>query len=849
MFHRPAPIVVLLLVLLAVAPIVRAQDRDGDGLTDAQEKTLGADPGCPDRFSVLVKDAQQRESRRRSPRYDATKDVVKLEFCHVGGNRYLWRVTLAAPPRLKDTVLHLYIDADSDKTTGRKGRGTEYMVSVVRGSGRTGEYSPDGERGSGLAPSFVTAGNAVVVSADLNLGRDAKGIRYDLYVLCHTLAPRGAPPKPLMQDSVGPLSVSGISVTPRKKIGRIEDHHKSFGVEGTFGLHRLRKIELDPKVIVVRHDQFELDGFQVDARTSRRWPHLKRTGRIGRATARAPKGRYHVGFMIYDSGADVRVGILINKKLMGVACARNGNRRTWLFWLKEVHDFKGGEEVQFAGFGRQGKHGIINCLFLPKPPPSRKVPYEVRYTRARVPVGKSGVVRVSWTTTMSSPGRFEYGLSRKYGKVAEGKERSIVHRVMLKGLQTGVTWHGRAVGTKPDRSLYYGADIEFSADQAKAPPTLTGTHKAPITVRNPHAAAARQWPVTHGVPFPKGALADAAHFRLTRDGREVPVQARPTGLWPDGSIKWILLSFAADVPAAGKAEYDLEFGRGVRRRSWRGVSAIRRGREVAVDTGALRLRIDSHGNVVLPGGAACPTVIRDSAGRTYSTAAGASKTMIEENGPIRALIKTVCHATAADGAKSFRIEQRIAAYRGAAFIRIWHTFVNDRPEKFTNIEELTFDVPSSVRSWKAARVDGGDVNVDSVNTRVRQRSADDYMTPAGRGETAVKGRLAGTLTSVGPGSCALAVRDAWQNYPKGFALARGKVRLGLCPDFEKGWYDKFPFEREGNHLYYYLLNGHYRLRSGLAKTHELLLCFEPEQKRAAVAAMFQRPLLATPDPK
>ncbi|MGI6083020.1 MAG: beta-L-arabinofuranosidase domain-containing protein, partial [Limnochordia bacterium] len=53
-------------------------------------------------------------------------------------------------------------------------------------------------------------------------------------------------------------------------------------------------------------------------------------------------------------------------------------------------------------------------------------------------------------------------------------------------------------------------------------------------------------PVTHGVPFAQGHLlpSQLGRIRLLDDEeRPVPVQTRSLALWPDGSVKWTLLSF------------------------------------------------------------------------------------------------------------------------------------------------------------------------------------------------------------------------------------------------------------------------------------------------------------------
>lgn len=196
---------------------------------------------------------------------------------------------------------------------------------------------------------------------------------------------------------------------------------------------------------------------------------------------------------------------------------------------------------------------------------------------------------------------------------------------------------------------------------------------------------------------------------------------------------------------------------------------------------------------------------------------------------------------APDGSASFRVEQRLTAWRGCRFVQVQHTFINDCPAPYTNIESLSFAVPAGRVAWQAALAADEPLAL-AAGESAWQRFDGEYAARGGKG---VAGRLTGGLTA-DDGSLAVSVRDCWQNYPKGFAVTDEGLRVDLAPDFEAGLYDTFPFEKEGHHLYYYLRDGHYRFKQGMAKTHDLLLDFGAEA--AAHARIFQRPLLLTATP-
>ncbi len=80
-------------------------------------------------------------------------------------------------------------------------------------------------------------------------------------------------------------------------------------------------------------------------------------------------------------------------------------------------------------------------------------------------------------------------------------------------------------------------------------------HAAELHVTTPPTG---RGPVTTGIPFPRGTLADASKLVL-RDasGKPVRLQARATDRWPDGSAKWVLLDWIAE---AGAGPYRVNAG-------------------------------------------------------------------------------------------------------------------------------------------------------------------------------------------------------------------------------------------------------------------------------------------------
>ena len=78
---------------------------------------------------------------------------------------------------------------------------------------------------------------------------------------------------------------------------------------------------------------------------------------------------------------------------------------------------------------------------------------------------------------------------------------------------------------------------------------------------NDVSAVDEPWPLVGGLPFPKGALKDAAAVRITCDGREVAAQVDVAATWRDGSLRWALAGFTGKP----RAQYQVEYGPGVSR--------------------------------------------------------------------------------------------------------------------------------------------------------------------------------------------------------------------------------------------------------------------------------------------
>jgi hypothetical protein len=79
-----------------------------------------------------------------------------------------------------------------------------------------------------------------------------------------------------------------------------------------------------------------------------------------------------------------------------------------------------------------------------------------------------------------------------------------------------------------------------------------------LVVANPHEARQRDVPLSFGLDFPKGVLADSSRLQLSSPrGQPVPLQTTALSLWSDGSVRWALLDFVATEVEPGESSWPI----------------------------------------------------------------------------------------------------------------------------------------------------------------------------------------------------------------------------------------------------------------------------------------------------
>lgn len=876
---RPKPAIV------AVEPEASASvDSDGDGIPDAAAERLGTSPKMAERLDVIWDAAKAPDAARRNQRRASApeRSIVRASFGNVAADRFLWLVEFAADYPVANSNFILYLDADNNPKTGRKDMpGVDYMLSVSNGAGSISAISPTGQYTSGPALRVFLAGKRMYLCADLPLHQEGGRSVYRATLLSEQR-------KPAWSDGTGWFSVAGAGISDRKKTLSLDDCVESEGMNATRGLDLFRAVKADPANAVVKIGNCDFQGFEDDLRAEYKESSAVRTAAGGKIIVTAPRdGRFHFGFLLYDQAGTERLEVRRAGKRLGTAVADEDDNRTKLFFTAAAYDFKAGERVELRTAQAGGSYRVEDFLFLAAPPEIRPRSLEVT-DLAATPVwegdaAKPGVMRVTWITTWPTACTVRYGVAGRTQEAVE-KEAFANHRVELTGLKVGATYQLQVIAPKPKGDQVASAPLTFHTTASKAV-VVTERGVIPLKVQNPSADALTAWPVASGLPLPKGALDSVGHIRLFGpDRRERPVQAQSLARWPDGSLKWVLVNFRADLPARSSADYTLEFGVKIKPAdSSTGLTVEERADGAAIVTGPLRIEI-SKAEVGLPGkvwldkngdgrfsddevvcGAGRQRgkgLLTDETGRAFTTLGPADEVTVEERGPERACVLIKGRHAAADGAKLFAYEARIMAYAGQKFVRLFYTFGNDElKSEFTSVRELRLDLPLPRGAARFAM--GGeapppllkDIPRGSASgvqprdgahaPRLFQDSDDHYSVVSGEAKTEGK-RAAGWVRAGGPsGAMTVAVRDFWQLYPKALAADQEGIKVGLMPPLKEDQYaEQAQDPVKLVHYYYNLLHGRYKIKQGQTKTHEIMVSFEADATKTGLDA-FQQGVMAS----
>lgn len=376
------------------------------------------------------------------------------------------------------------------------------------------------------------------------------------------------------------------------------------------------------------------------------------------------------------------------------------------------------------------------------------------------------------------------------------------------------------------------------------------------------APAAQAVPVRSGIPFARGLVAAVDKLRLeTADGtREVPAQFDVLAAWPDGSVKSALVQFVADAgPARG---YRVVYGNGVSRSAVPAPVALTASAAgTTVDTGQIRFVVNPRGLIsnlwrdadhngsydsteqVLSGGEFFMVNAFDGLEYTASQASSPS-VVVEESGPVRAVVRARGALTNASGATLIKYQVRYYAYAGSDKLDIDFSVIDDRAE--ANVENpgttLAFAARGYGLRWNTVASGatqyrfGLDRGASASGTVTGEHyllqngsfvfdNGEDQGNPLNYSGVGSGFRAPGWLAlDNGPRHVALMVRDFWQQFPIELNVKGNTLTAALFAERALAGPADTSLPMQSGTAYR-RPNSFYFTRSGGAKTHQLRLAF------------------------
>lgn len=324
--------------------------------------------------------------------------------------------------------------------------------------------------------------------------------------------------------------------------------------------------------------------------------------------------------------------------------------------------------------------------------------------------------------------------------------------------------------------------------------------RIPLRLSGHAGAGSDSWPVTQGIPFADGDLERGMPVRVVdAEGRPRPTQRQCLTTWKDDLrfVRWLLIDFQA----TGDAEEALwlEYGDDTEAPlPAEAVQVASRDDAFDIDTGALRARIDPHslltdvqvrkGDIWQPlwaPGTGLTLVMEDAHGQRYTSGRLPAAIEVEEAGPLRTSICLRGHLAPETGVRFCPYILRLHVAAGRPEIRLQHTFIFDQDPDLVELQEIGLLLPPCGDVQGVAV--GGDAQAHAGTERITFVQQDDqrYSVTSGDGGTGAAqtgertqgwARLSGSK-----GSLLAVIRDAWQEYPKGFEVGSEGLNIQVWP--------------------------------------------------------------------
>jgi hypothetical protein len=330
------------------------------------------------------------------------------------------------------------------------------------------------------------------------------------------------------------------------------------------------------------------------------------------------------------------------------------------------------------------------------------------------------------------------------------------------------------------------------------------------------------FPLTVGLPVPPGALPAGEPLAiLDASGEAAGVQSRVLETHEDGSVRWLLVDFLADLAPLSQARHRLVIGRRAPAPACR-IELHKAGGLTVIDNGPLRIEVDTarcrpttrvwlDGQPISEGPLEFRVTGED--GKVYSAANDPDcRFEIEEPGPLRLRMRWDATHVADDDSRHFDFIVRLTVYAGQPFVRLDHVLINRLDATVTNVREVAAVFPHRLPGELRYTAAGGyrppsQVACDGPTWLEMFKLGQSHLRGSdGTLKHDLRNASMGWIDASGEGRGVHLIGKAfWQNFPKLLSVDATTISAGLIPD--RGGLGAFPVPR------------------GMAKTHTFFLYF------------------------
>jgi hypothetical protein len=339
------------------------------------------------------------------------------------------------------------------------------------------------------------------------------------------------------------------------------------------------------------------------------------------------------------------------------------------------------------------------------------------------------------------------------------------------------------------------------------------------------------YPVRSGVPLPKGQVPAGSPFAL-RDaqGRSVPLIARETSHWPDGSVRWVLCEFVA----RRRGRYRLVPG-SISSLPKQPVQVQKRGRSLKAGNGLIELKLAREsGPGVFAGlsgkggldlGAMDFQIKLNRVGWRDTFRAHRRRIVVEEADPLRAVLRLEGDMVDAQGQRFGPWQARLQLWAGLPYLLMDWRLVNQTDQAMAMLVDWSAnlqlpDLSGALADFGpfAPGFDREDIGVKAMghhgggaipramplhpNSELscRQERADQARLYRNTAWVATAPHAAGFLNLNHPkGGLVAAMRWFAEEFPKGMVVRPERLKLATLPEYEDAlaWPHDRPFVRLG----------------------------------------------------